>query len=535
MKDQINYLSLQKILTDRKGNSPLLSLANLPHPYLLKDMEKAAERLALAITNKEKILLVGDYDVDGVTSTAIIVSFFRDYGFENFQYIIPDRFKDGYGVSPSVLEQFKDQNLSVVFTVDNGISAVAAGNWCSENNIDLIITDHHTVPDKKPKAYAIVDQKQDDCTFPFDEICGAEIAWYLVRAISMKLGFSLKSSEYTDFVGLAIVADVMPLIDMNRALLIRSLKLMNISPRPFFVIGKELTFSGYFTSEELAFKIAPMINAAGRLVHAHVALKALLSQTVDEAKVNFQVLEDLNEERKLIESDVTKESIAAISEGNKINIVYGEGWHEGVVGIVASRLVDKFKKPAIVFSLENGKLKGSGRSLGEVDLIQTIYKCKHHLLGAGGHKLAAGMGLLIENINPFIQDMNKLIEEDFVADDFIDRSNLPLGVIAPNDISFETISLIDSFEPYGEQNRRPSFIGEGFVVEEVRILKEKHYKFKLSILHDGLKYLFDAIHFNFNEEILVSKGDVINIEYTIGKNAFRGHVTIQLMVNSLSK
>lgn len=531
----INESRLRSLLASRIGNSPRLKLSNLPHPYLLKDMEKAAERIVLAIKNNEKILLVGDYDVDGVVSTAIVVSFFKDYNLQNFLYTIPDRLIDGYGVSPSVLDPYENEGLSVVITVDNGISAVEAGEWCKKRDIDLIITDHHTVPKTIPHAYAIVDQKQDECSFPYLEICGAQIAWYLVRAIAMKLENPLPPSAYTDLIGLAIVADVMPLLDLNRALLKRSLSLMNTSNRPFFLAAKEFLFSERFTSEELAFKIAPMINAAGRLKNAKLALKAFLADDAAEAKGVLLYLSDINDERKLIEADVMTAAKAMVDESDSIIIVSGKDWHEGVVGIVASRLVEKYKKPAIVLSLnKDGILKGSGRSLGEVNLIKMMTSCSDLFLGFGGHKLAVGMGILPENLEAFKKRMNALTSK-YSEEDFVDPEKEPIGELLPSAITFSTAHLIDQFEPYGEKNRRPIFSGSNFLVEKASVMKEKHLRLDISCISNGYKQIFQAVKFNFNENELCEQGDFVKIHYTIGINSFRGQNSLQLIISSISK
>lgn len=531
----IDGSSLQELLSSRIGTSSRLKLSNLPHPYLLKDMEKAAERIARSIKDNEQILLVGDYDVDGVTSTAIIVSFFKDFGYDNLLYVIPDRFKDGYGVSPSVLEPYSDSNLKVVFTVDNGISAVDAGDWCADRNIDFIITDHHTVPSTIPKAYAIVDQKQSDCEFPYKEICGAQIAWYLVRVIAMKMDQRLPPSAYTDLVGLAIVADVMPLLDMNRAMLVKSLSLMNASTRPFFVAAKDFLFGDQFTSEELAFKIAPMINAAGRLKNASLALDAFLAPSVAEASESFKVLNQVNEERKEIEASVTSSAVSMVNESDSIIVIHGEDWHEGVVGIVASRLVEKYKKPAIVLSLtENGILKGSGRSLGEVDLIKMMTMCSELFLGFGGHKLAGGMAISLDNFEEFKSKMNTLSSEH-TESDFIDKEKLPVGSLSLGDISFGIVDLIDSFEPFGEKNRRPLFSGSNFLVDSISIMQDKHFRLEISCMFNGINMKFKAVRFNFDKSELCNVGDFIDIEYTIGVNSFRGNNNIQLMLSSVKK
>jgi len=531
VSQKININNLQQILQDRIGTSPLNQISNLPHPHLLKDMQKATDRIVYAINNNELILLVGDYDVDGITATAILVSFFRDHGFSNLLYTIPDRFTDGYGVKPSVLEKFNDYNLGLVITVDNGISAVEAGEWCKDKNIDFIITDHHTVPEIVPEAYAIVNQKQYDCSFPFDEICGAQISWYLVRSIAIKMGIKLTSSAYTDFVGIAIVADVMPLLEMNRAMLLSSLKWMEKSSRPFFLAIKDELYSGKFTSEEIAFKIAPIINSSGRLAHASYALNAYLSETYEEAVFHVKKLIAFNNERKEIEAEVTKNALLQADCSNSINIVVGDDWHEGVVGIVASRLVDRCHKPAIVFTYaEDGTLKGSGRSLGEVNLYDALYACKHLLIKWGGHKLAGGVSLESKDLDEFKTLMNIEISKNS-DDKFYDEQKQPIGVLDENMISFSTIKIIENSEPFGEQNKRPIFLMENAFIQSSSLMQEKHLKIAIDVIHHGVSIRVDAIKFNLLDiENIPAIGSSISFTYTMSINEFRGNQTIQLMI-----
>ena len=525
---------LKNIFDDRLGDLDSTKISNIPHPYMLKDMEKATKRILCAINNGERILLVGDYDVDGISSTSIIVSFFNKY-FPSvaFDWVIPDRKKHGYGISVSLIEEMlKNKEYDLIFTVDNGIAAIDAAKYCLKKGIDLIITDHHTVPEEIPEAYAIVNQKQQDCTFPFKEICGAEIAWYLIKSIANESSLKMDSpAEFLEFVGLAIVSDVMPLIGMNRALLQLSLNLMNKSSLSFFLIMKKYIHGEKYTSESIAFKVAPMLNAAGRLYHASISVDALLSKSVEEAYLNVEKLNNINEERKEIEAEIFKEADIQVNPNDKFILVHGK-WNDGVVGIVASKLVEKYKKPCIVLSLhEDNIFKGSGRSLGNIDLISLLFKNKAYFLKVGGHKMAAGMSIELEKISELKEKLNKDVSKLYSEKDFFLVNENILGELDTTFIGENLVELIEFYQPYGEANPAPEFKNK-FKIMDKKILSEKHLKLSLLDIDNGL--IFDGINFNSRDEYFkVSIGDVIECVYTVNKNIFRNNITYQLMISSI--
>jgi len=318
---------------------PFLSLRDLPPPETFKDMSRAADRIVQAIERGERIVLVGDYDVDGVIATAIMSRFFEAIG-TPLETIIPNRFVDGYGLSPTVLERIDDADLIV--TVDNGISAHEAARLCRERGIDLIITDHHIVPDTLPDAYAIVDQKQPECPFPHEEVCGAQIAWYLCAALNRRLQAGVDLKSYLDMVAIAIIADMMPLQHINRAMVITGLQQMERSVWPFVQAWQQERSEGPVKADDVGFALAPMINSAGRLEDARIALAYLLAPTLEEARSGYAHLKALNDERKQLEQSVTDAAAAQVDETASVIVVHGEAWHEGVVGIVAARLARRF-------------------------------------------------------------------------------------------------------------------------------------------------------------------------------------------------
>jgi len=501
-------------------------LSHIPNPALLKDGVKAAKRIANAIRNNEKITLVGDYDVDGVTSTAVMADFFRQIPYP-LDLIIPNRFSDGYGVSPNVLDRV---DADLVITVDNGISAIEAASICKERKIDLIITDHHTPSEQLPDAYAIVDPKLDGCEYPFKEICGAQVAWLVLGLLKKELSIDINMKDFLDILCIGIIADVMPLIDINRTLVKEGLKVLQNSTRPASVIIKDFINRSSITSEDIAFSIAPRINAAGRLEDASTALNFFTAQDTHTAYSYFNKLNTLNEQRKETEAFTTKEAMMRVDENDRIIVVHAEDWHEGVVGIVASRLCDKFGRPSIVLNLDNGVAKGSARSIGEVDIFKLIDQNKNFLNGFGGHKMAAGLSIDEQNIYPFSKAINQSAQNIPNAD-FLPKDDL-LGVLDTNSIDMELLNIFDMFEPYGEANKRPSFLIQNAYVEDVKVFgrEKNHSKIILRQNQSDLSALELTL---FKQVYEIPQNRKITCSYTINKNEWNNKVTIQLLVNKI--
>jgi single-stranded-DNA-specific exonuclease len=501
-------------------------LSQIPNPALLKDGVKAASRIAQAIRNNEKIVLVGDYDVDGVTSTAIMCDFFKRIPYP-LEAIIPNRFSDGYGVSPTVLERIDAQ---LVITVDNGISAIEAANICKERGIDLIITDHHTPSEILPDAYAIVDPKLPDCTYPFKDICGAQVAWLVLALVKKELNLNIDMKQFLDILAIGIIADVMPLIDINRTLVKEGLKVLMHSQRPASIIIKDFINKANVSSEDIAFAIAPRINAAGRLEDASLALSFFNSNDLNEAYNYFNKLTLLNEERKETEAYTTKEAIKFVNEDDRVIVVAGEDWHEGVVGIVASRLCDMYARPSIVLNVDGNTAKGSARSVGDVDIFKLIDTHRDILDGFGGHKMAAGLSLDAQRIYEFSRLINESAK-DIPDEDFIPKDDL-LGKIESASIDHELLNIFDMFEPYGEANKRPAFLIENAYVEDVKVFgKDKnHSKIILKQNKDDISSLELTL---FKRVYEIPQDRTISCSYTVSKNEWNNRVNIQLLVNKI--
>jgi len=520
----ISLEGLNSTLKNRFERDGFLSLKDLPHPSTLKDMTKATERIVEAIQKNQKIVLIGDYDVDGVVSTTIMKMFFDEIGV-GLKTIIPNRFRDGYGLSPKIIDKIKDYDL--IITVDNGISALEASILAKKLNIELIITDHHIVPNRLPIAHSIINQKQSDCNFPYDEICGAQIAWYLISSLKIALNRKIDTKVYLSLVSIAIIADVMPLIHINRAMVLSGLNLLSNSSLPSIKALKEHLNRDNFKGDDIGFQIAPLINSAGRMQDASYGVDFLLSSNIYQAKESLSKLLEFNEERKEIEATITKEAITQSSSDDSVIIVYGENWHEGVVGIVASRVSNHFSKPAIILSKEGDRLKGSGRSYGECDLFDIVNQSKELLLGFGGHKMAVGLSLDIDNFNVFKENLQSSFNNKNYKTDNIDKSII--GEIKLDLIDNRIIDILNQFEPYGNENSRPKFISYGVEVSHSDKMGKNKEHLKM-IVNQGNSYL-SAIKFRCEDEIRV--GDRLDIIYTINENHFRGETTIQLLIEKI--
>ncbi|HEX5623333.1 MAG TPA: single-stranded-DNA-specific exonuclease RecJ [Sulfuricurvum sp.] len=521
----LNHESLTSFLSERFG-AQSEKLSDIPHPSHLKDAQKAAQRIAHAIRNHQKIALVGDYDVDGVTSTAIVKRFFDLIPYP-ITATIPNRFTDGYGVSKSILERI---DADVVFTVDNGINAIEAAEVCKARGIDLIITDHHTPGDILPDVYAIVNPKLSDCPYPFKEICGAQVGWLLMGMIKQELDLAIDMRQFFPFLALAIIADVMPLVGINRAIVKTGLEMMKTSHLPPFVIIRDLLNRTAISSEDIAFQIAPRLNSAGRLEDASIALEFLTADTTTKAYHQFDLLTQLNTLRKETEAQTTAAAMLHVNTEDAIIVVAGENWNEGVVGIVASRLVNHFQKPAVVLSIHNGIAKGSGRSIGNVDLFSLIKTQEHLLAKFGGHKMAAGLSMNFHNVEAFRFGINEAAKA-IHPDDFAPQNDI-VGELDHHCINFELLTLLERFEPYGEGNPRPRFLLRDAEVVQIKLFgsDKSHSRLELRPVRTLPKTL-ELIAFR---RILECPEDrKLSCSYTVNKNEFNGKISMQLMVERL--
>ena len=502
-------------------------------PFLLPDMEQAVERIEQAINNNEKILIYGDYDADGITSTTILIKFFKEIGVEVDKYI-PNRLEEGYGINNKALEEIKNRGIDLIITVDTGITANDQVKYANELGLDVIITDHHEPSDEIPKAVAVIDAKRKNNQYPFNQLAGCGIAFKLTQAISIKR--KLEPSKYLknlDIVSIGTISDLVPLVDENRVIVKLGLMLVkqtkNIGLRKLLLKSqlKELD------STSISFGITPRINAAGRLGNQNDALNLFITEDAKEAERLSEILNSYNIERQKIGNKIYEEAISQLKDKEKNCIILGkEDWHHGVIGIVSSKITEKFNKPSILLCFENNIAKGSGRSVPGFDLYKAISSTKEYLLGFGGHTMACGLSLTVENFEKFKKEITKYIDEN------LDISKLEKEIyideiLTIDDLDIEKIKELKSLEPFGEENPEPIIMYKNVEINGIRTLSEnKHLKLSLK-KNDKI---IDAIGFNLGELAEKCKiGDTIDIVGNIEINSFNGKDLIQIRLIDIRK
>jgi len=524
----IKNLTLKALesLLQARFKEGFLSLKDLPQPSAFKDMDRATERIVSAIQNQEKITIIGDYDVDGVTSTTLMKLFFEEIDYP-VEWIIPNRFKDGYGLSANIIPRIKGTDLAI--TVDNGISAVYAAQLCKEQGIELIITDHHLLAPEIPEAYAIIDQKQEACTFPYEEVCGAQIAWYLIASLKNALKADIKMMDYMELVAIAVIADMMPLQHINRAMVIAGIEKLNKSNRPAIKAFKEQSQKENISAEDIGFFLAPLLNSAGRMEDASYAVEFLVSKNIYDARVRLERLIDFNTARKTTEQEITQKALAQGSQNDNVIVAVGDDWHEGVVGIVAARVARAYEKPCIVLTRsEEGVLKGSGRSFSNCDLFSLVNDCREHLEKFGGHAAAIGLSLSEERLDAF----KNQVEKNYLEKNYEQEENDPdiIGLLHFREVSFDLTTLMKQFEPYGQGNPTPKFISKDVELYQVDTMGKEGEHLRFSLMQNGI--VLPAVKFKTREKF--DTGSKADIVYTVNENHFRGNVTLQLMLEKIT-
>lgn len=507
---------------------------NFYDPFLMPDMEKAVNRIIKAIENKENILIYGDYDVDGITSTTVLKSFLEERGI-NPSYHIPNRLKEGYGLNKEAIIEIAKQGTQLMITVDCGISGVEETEFAKTLGIETIITDHHEPGDILPNAYAIIDAKIKDNKYPFNQLAGVGVVFKLIQAISIKLGLDEKEYlKYLDLVCLGTISDIVPLIDENRVIAKLGLKLVNVTQN--LGLKTLLISSGYKVADSntISFGIAPRINACGRMGFADEALQLLLSNDKEEVTNLAEKLNKYNIERQEKEKEILEEAIKQIDnkeEDNSAIILGGDGWHHGVTGIVSSKITDIYFKPSILIGFEGNSGKGSGRSIAGVDLHEAILKCSSKLEKFGGHAMAIGLSLKKENFEEFKREVNEYLKA-------IDINQIKQVIMIDTvanlkDISLETVQELELLEPFGEVNKMPIFCFKNLKIESIRALTEgKHLK--MNLRDDNM--FISAIGFNMGEKVQEYRlGDRIDVIGSLEINEYNGIKNIQLNLKDVMK
>ncbi|MCK6641680.1 MAG: single-stranded-DNA-specific exonuclease RecJ [Bacteroidia bacterium] len=515
------------------------SLSNLHNPFLMKDMDKAVARIVQALGDGEKILVYGDYDVDGTTAVALVYGYLRQQG-ADCGYYIPDRYKEGYGISFAGIDYAAENGYSLIIALDCGIKANDKVDYAHQKNIDFIICDHHRPGDKIPNAVAVLDPKRDDCNYPYDELSGCGIGFKLIQALNMNSNGTLSEIiPWLDLVAVSIAADIVPVTGENRVLASFGLKQINTAPRTAFkalfaVAGlkKEIAIS------DLVFTAAPRINAAGRIDHGKGAVELLVENNPELASQLANDLNKTNTERRDLDKQTTIHALEMIDgdqrmRHRKSTVVFHPEWHKGVVGIVASRLIDRYYRPTIVLTQHDGKVTGSARSVREFDIYEAIEACSDLLIQFGGHKYAAGLTLSPENVESFIEKFDREVSARITEEQLIPVTEVDLDITLKS-ITPEFLDALKQFAPFGPGNMNPMFRTRNVADRGwARIVGDNHLKCDLFQPPDR-NHFTAAIGFQLGGFLPeMQNGSMFSACYTVEENHWNGNVSVQLNLRDL--
>lgn len=512
------------------------SLGDLHNPYLMKDMDLAVTRIETAIANQENILIYGDYDVDGTTAVSLVSSYLKTI-YSNIATYIPDRYKEGYGISYQGIDFAEDNNFSLIIALDCGIKAIDKVKYAKEKNIDFIICDHHKPGAKIPKAVAVLNPKRVDCSYPYDELCGCGVGFKLIQALGEKHNQTIEDLvPYLDLVATAIAADIVPMTGENRVLAYFGLQVINQNPRNGFKAIIQQLKKKELTITDVVFIIAPRINAAGRIKHGNYAVE-LLTELDFKSAVKFAGdIEKFNSDRKELDQQITKEALFQIENNNEqerfTSVVFNEDWHKGVIGIVASRLIETYYRPTLVFTKSGDKLAASARSVKGFDVYNALEQCSEFIEQFGGHKYAAGLTLLPENYqnfkNKFEEVVSKTIDKEMLSPEILISTELDFS-----EINQKFFNIISQMAPFGPQNMRPVFktsaVRDNGFGKQVGADKSH---LKLNVFQGDNRHTFNAIGFGLGKKISEINNN-FDIVYTLDENEWQGRKSIQLILKDL--
>ncbi len=506
-------------------------LSDLHDPWLMKDMDKAVQRILSAFEKGEKILVFGDYDVDGTTSVASVYQFINEI-YSDSDFYIPHRYREGYGVSKLGIDFAKENGFALIISLDCGIKSVELIAYAKTLGIDFVVCDHHLPDHELPPAVAILNAKQKDCNYPYKELCGCGVGFKLMQALSEKLGLPEESYlNYLDLVATAIAADIVPITGENRTLAYFGLKKVNENPCAGIKALMQLAgVQKHMHISNLVFVIAPRVNAAGRMDDARKAVQLFIEKDYSKALAFAEMLHSDNVDRREADSTITEEALNLIqldpqAAAKKTTVVFQEHWHKGVVGIVASRLIETYYRPTIVLTKSGDYVAGSARSVAGFNVYEAIHACREHLLGYGGHFAAAGMTLLPENVTAFAdsfeREVSRLITDDLLIPEIIIDAEISFADITP-----AVFSILSQMEPFGPENMRPVFIAKN--VQDTgfsKIVKEQHIRF---VLRQN-KITLTGIGFNMATKFhLLQQHQPLDIVFTIDENVWNGETNLQM-------
>lgn len=530
------------------------SLDQMHDPFLMKDMDLAVKRITQAIQNQERVLIYGDYDVDGTTAVALVYSYLKKYFKKRIEFYIPDRYSEGYGISIKGIDHAADQGFNLVIALDCGIKAVEKIDYATRRNVDFIICDHHRPGDSIPQAVAVLDTKRPDCNYPFKELSGCGVGYKLISALAETLNDDqVELNSYLDLVAISIAADIVPITGENRIMAYYGLKLLNASPRPgieavlkYSNINKResmdekrgLFLNRELTISDLVFLIGPRINAAGRIDTASDSVRLMLAEKMSHAEKLASAINDLNTERRNLDNNITEEALAMIEsnellKNTKSTVLYNENWSKGVIGIVASRLTDNYYRPTIILTRSGDLITGSARSVKNFDVYDAIDHCSDLLEHFGGHKYAAGLSLKSSNLDEFKKRFEEYVTKT------IDETTLIPEIEIDADIDFNELTpkfmrILKQFAPFGPGNMSPVFRTYGVKdTGRSRIVGKNHLKLELE-QENFPGMAFSGIAFQQGDHFeWIKSGKPFSICYHLEENEWQGKVSLQLNVKDI--
>ncbi len=518
------------------------SLADLHDPFLMKDMILAVERIERAISDGEKILIYGDYDVDGTTAVSLVYTFLKDF-YGRLEYYVPDRYGEGYGVSKQGIDYAIAQGFKLIIALDCGIKAGDKIAYAKQHGVDFIVCDHHLVGDELPPAVAVLDPKRPDCEYPYKELSGCGIGFKLAQAFAKRNGIPENVvNNLLDLVVISIASDIVPITGENRVLSHFGLELINNGTKRKGVASllKQAGVDKVLNITDLVFVIGPRINAAGRMGHAKAAVELLISETDDHSTLGAEELQNRNADRRLVDKEMTSEALLMMRDDPQLDlrtttVVMQEHWHKGVIGIVASRLMEHYYRPTIVFTLANGKITGSARSVRDFDIHEALTQCSDLLEQFGGHKYAAGLSLLPENFEAFRTRFEEVVSATIQPEMLVPEVAID-AELSLHDVNDKFYNILKQFAPFGPENMRPVFLSKGVYDHGgTRVVKEEHLK--LHLTQDG-KHQSKGIGFNmgyFGERIMRKNAipHKFDIAYCLEPNEWQGQTTIELSAKDI--
>lgn len=513
------------------------NLSHLHDPFLMKDMDKAVERLSKSIEKNEKILVYGDYDVDGTTSVALVYSFLSEF-YDHLDFYIPDRYQEGYGLSKKGIDHAAEHNFTLLIALDCGIKELEVIAYAKELGIDVIVCDHHRPGALLPSAYAILDPKRKDCTYPFKDLSGCGVGFKLLQAFCFMKEIPVERLyKYLDLLAVSIASDIVPIIGENRILAYYGLQKINSNPgKGISSIIKNAGVKSQLDISTVVFTIGPRINAAGRISHAASAVKLLISQSDADAEKLASLINDKNNLRKNFDTNITNEALAMIEESSaksaKSTVLFKRDWHKGVIGIVASRCLEKYYRPTIILTQSNEKATGSARSVAGFDIYEAISECADLLEKFGGHMYAAGLTLDLSNLEAFIERFEQVVQQKITEEQMVPVLEID-QIINFDFINNKTYHILRQMGPFGPANMQPVFMSKNVsFMQKPKLLKGQHLKMKLQ--QEGSSREFDAIGFNlahYYEKICAT--NKFSIAFTIDENDFMNKKSLQLCIKDI--